>query len=91
MNYLKGDSGKSTILKQMRIIHGKNYNTNDRKKYKNLVIHNIIDSIVRLVDAMKLFSLNFENKSNINGFNTILNCQQLLKVGDISDWNQNLG
>jgi hypothetical protein len=73
----------------MRIIHGKNYTINERKKYHHLVIQNIIDSIVRLADAMKFFSISFENYSNIEGFENILVCQQYLKI-DLNDWNQNL-
>lgn len=72
----------------MRIIHGKNYSIDERKKYKHLIIQNVIDSVVRLVDAMKLFSLTFENESNEICTNLILNCQQNLK-SDLIDWNSN--
>jgi hypothetical protein len=71
----------------MRIIHGKNYTINERKKYCHLVIQNIIDCIVRLAETMKLFGLSFENNSNIEGFDSILACQQCLRI-DLNDWNR---
>ena len=61
----KGDSGKSTILKQMRIIHGKKYTIEERKKYTHLIVQNMLDSLVRLYEAMKsLFYFDFENELN---------------------------
>lgn len=83
-----GDSGKSTILKQMRIIHGTNYSLDERRKYKPLIIHNIVDSIIRLVDALKLFSLKFSDRLNEDNYLEILNCHEKLQI-DLSDWNRN--
>ena len=64
-----GNSGKSTILKQMRIIHGANYTSNEKIKYKPLIIHNILESIIRLVNAMRqIFLLEFEKETNEEGW-----------------------
>jgi hypothetical protein len=83
----KGDSGKSTILKQMRIIHDKNYTVEERVKFKPLIIQNLIDSIIRLVEAMQRFNLDFENHENKHNFQVLLTCNENLKI-DLRDWNK---
>lgn len=43
-----GESGKSTLLKQMTIIHGQGYNEQDRQSHKPTILANITESIVSL-------------------------------------------
>ena len=40
-----GESGKSTFIKQMRIIHGQGYSEKDRLKFKMEVYRNILTAI----------------------------------------------
>ncbi len=40
-----GESGKSTFIKQMRIIHGNGYSDKDRLKFKPLIYRNILTAI----------------------------------------------
>jgi hypothetical protein len=47
-----GESGKSTFIKQMRIIHGTGYTIEDRKAFARLVVHDIYTAIRTLIDAM---------------------------------------
>ena len=79
----------------MRIIHGKNYSLDERKKYTHLIVQNIVESLVRLVDAMRsLFYLDFENKLNNQYFDEfIVNLQTNLKTNTLlakTDWYSNL-
>lgn len=46
-----GESGKSTFLKQMRIIHGKEYNKEELKQFKPIIYGNIIKGMKVLIDA----------------------------------------
>nr|Q9XZV4.1 RecName: Full=Guanine nucleotide-binding protein G(q) subunit alpha; AltName: Full=Guanine nucleotide-binding protein alpha-q [Geodia cydonium]CAB43527.1 Gq protein, alpha subunit [Geodia cydonium] len=46
-----GESGKSTFIKQMRIIHGKGYSKQDCLEYKNLVFRNILMSMHSMLQA----------------------------------------
>uniref|UniRef100_A0A1I7UMX9 Guanine nucleotide-binding protein G(K) subunit alpha n=1 Tax=Caenorhabditis tropicalis TaxID=1561998 RepID=A0A1I7UMX9_9PELO len=48
-----GESGKSTILKQMRIIHDVGYTTEERKVFRGVVYGNIILSLNALIKAME--------------------------------------
>jgi len=47
-----GESGKSTFIKQMRIIHGDGYSTAEKQKYATLIIRNIIVSMQALIKAI---------------------------------------
>lgn len=47
-----GESGKSTFVKQMRIIHGKGFTKEDLKAYTQFVHCNIVQSMHSLVEAM---------------------------------------
>lgn len=60
-----GESGKSTFIKQMRIIHGKGYSDADRKGFTRLVFQNIVTSIQSLTDAMKTLHIDYVAEENI--------------------------
>ncbi|KAM4527583.1 guanine nucleotide-binding protein subunit alpha-14-like [Odontesthes bonariensis] len=61
-----GESGKSTFIKQMRIIHGKGYSDADKKGYIRLVFQNIITAIQALIEAMKSLQIDFVDDQNIS-------------------------
>ena len=60
-----GESGKSTFIKQMRIIHGAGYTEEDRKGYTGQVHSNIFMAIKALVLAMNQLSIRYENSANL--------------------------
>lgn len=52
-----GESGKSTFIKQMRIIHGSGYSEEDKRSYIKLVFQNIymaMNSMIRAMEALKI-------------------------------------
>ncbi|XP_046857586.1 guanine nucleotide-binding protein G(q) subunit alpha-like isoform X1 [Xenia sp. Carnegie-2017] len=59
-----GESGKSTFIKQMRIIHGQGYSEDDRRGYIKLVYQNIFMAIHSLTRAMETLRIPFANSSN---------------------------
>lgn len=61
-----GESGKSTFIKQMRIIHGQGYTEDDRKSFAKLVFQNIFQAMQALCRAMNKNNLNitYENPNN---------------------------
>ena len=93
MSKLLGNSGKSTVLKQMNIIHGKSYPEKERKKFKYYVIANILESIIRLVNAMRhIFNLKFAKEIyNEANYSMIIEAQNFLDTHnrDLTDWYQN--
>ncbi|XP_029300229.1 guanine nucleotide-binding protein subunit alpha-11-like [Cottoperca gobio] len=61
-----GESGKSTFIKQMRIIHGRGYNEADRRGFIRLVFQNIVTAIQALIQAMKILRINYTNEQNVS-------------------------
>ncbi|CAB3983576.1 guanine nucleotide-binding G(q) subunit alpha [Paramuricea clavata] len=59
-----GESGKSTFIKQMRIIHGQGYSEDDRRGYIKLVYQNIFMAIHSLTRAMETLRIPYANPSN---------------------------
>ena len=54
-----GESGKSTFIKQMRIIHGAGYSEEDRKNFRPLVYQNIFISMRSMIEAMERLQIPF--------------------------------
>lgn len=57
-----GEAGKSTFIKQMRIIHGQGYTENDRKKFTVLVYRNIYTAAQVLINAMETLQIPYETE-----------------------------
>lgn len=58
-----GESGKSTFVKQMRIIHGDGYSIADRRQHKELVHRNVFMSIQQLIRAMETLQISYDDPS----------------------------
>ena len=54
-----GESGKSTIVKQMRVIHGNGYSQNECMTYRPVVYSNAIESLFAILHAMKTLGIQF--------------------------------
>jgi guanine nucleotide-binding protein subunit alpha len=59
-----GESGKSTILKQMKLIHTAGFSKNDRDDYKVIIFSNILNSIKLILEVMESFNLRFSKPEN---------------------------
>ncbi|XP_067252960.1 guanine nucleotide-binding protein G(q) subunit alpha-like [Chanodichthys erythropterus] len=59
-----GQSGKTTFMKQMRIIHGKGFSEDDRRLYSKLVFQNICQAIQTMVWAMKRLNIPYSSPQN---------------------------
>eukprot|EP00731_Ephydatia_muelleri_P017783 Em0010g881a len=59
-----GESGKSTFIKQMRIIHGQGYTDADRADFRSLVFRNIFTAVHALTEAMPSLKIPFQNAAN---------------------------
>ncbi|KAK3744428.1 hypothetical protein QZH41_003163 [Actinostola sp. cb2023] len=60
-----GESGKSTIVKQMRIIHDHGFSPEDYRQYKPLVFSNTIYSLLTIIRAMDKLRIDFENDERL--------------------------
>ncbi|XP_026999897.1 guanine nucleotide-binding protein subunit alpha-14-like [Tachysurus fulvidraco] len=61
-----GESGKSTFIKQMRIIHGKGYSEDDRRTFTASIFENIFTAVEAMIKAMNLLEIPFTNDKNTN-------------------------
>lgn len=59
-----GESGKSTFIRQMRIIHGSGYSDDERRGYIKSIYENVLLSISTLVRAMDTLQIPYSDPSN---------------------------
>ncbi|KAI8927420.1 guanine nucleotide binding protein, alpha subunit [Entophlyctis helioformis] len=59
-----GDSGKSTFIKQLKILHGGGYSDDERKSFRGLILENIRESIVSVILAAREIGINIGNEES---------------------------
>jgi len=59
-----GESGKSTFIKQMRIIHGAGYSDEDKRGFIKLVYQNIFMAMQAMIRAMDLLKIQYADSAN---------------------------
>ncbi|XP_019406220.1 PREDICTED: guanine nucleotide-binding protein subunit alpha-15, partial [Crocodylus porosus] len=61
-----GESGKSTFIKQMRIIHGAGYSEEDCKAFTKLVYQNIFAAMQAMIGAMETLQIPYARPENVH-------------------------
>ncbi|KAB0402009.1 hypothetical protein E2I00_012572 [Balaenoptera physalus] len=64
-----GESGKSTFIKQMRIIHGSGYSDEDKRGFTKLVYQNIFTAMQAMIRAMDTLKIPYKYEHNKVVFN----------------------
>uniref|UniRef100_A0A1A8U5Z4 Guanine nucleotide binding protein (G protein), alpha 15 (Gq class) n=1 Tax=Nothobranchius furzeri TaxID=105023 RepID=A0A1A8U5Z4_NOTFU len=59
-----GESGKTTFIRQMRIIHGRGYSEEDRKTFASCIFQNIFTAIKAMTGAMSTLRIPYANSEN---------------------------
>lgn len=59
-----GESGKSTFIKQMRIIHGSGYSEEDKRGFTKLVYQNIFTAAQAMIRAMDTLRIPYSHEHN---------------------------
>lgn len=59
-----GESGKSTFIKQMKIIHGSGYSDEDKKSFIKLVYQNIFMAMQSMIKAMDMLKIPYKDGRN---------------------------
>lgn len=59
-----GESGKSTVVKQMRIIHQNGFSRDESMTYRMTIYRNLVDSAQAIILAMRKIGLDCETPSN---------------------------
>nr|CAD7568660.1 unnamed protein product [Timema californicum] len=77
-----GESGKSTIVKQMKIIHESGFTSEDFKQYRPVVYSNTIQSLVAILRAMPNLGIGFgNNEREANQFDSHALCLSCVPDG----------
>lgn len=76
-----GESGKSTIVKQMKIIHETGYSKEECEQYRPVVYSNTIQSLMAIIRAMGQLRIDFAdiNKTVGNRRRICRKCWDLAK------------
>ncbi|XP_064393535.1 guanine nucleotide-binding protein G(o) subunit alpha-like [Halichondria panicea] len=56
-----GESGKSTFVKQMKIIHENGYSRDECKQFRRVIYSNTISSLAAIIKGMDILGINFAN------------------------------
>ncbi|KJH50094.1 g-protein alpha subunit [Dictyocaulus viviparus] len=78
-----GESGKSTIVKQMKIIHETGYSDEERKQYRPVVFSNTIQSMVALLRAMGSLKIDFESPNRVQDAHQFFSISQTCDEGEL--------
>ncbi|XP_035207419.1 G protein alpha o subunit-like, partial [Stegodyphus dumicola] len=60
-----GESGKSTVVKQMRIIHNSGFSEEDLRQYRSMVYSNTIQSMLAILNAMSELEIEYECEARV--------------------------
>ncbi|CAH1769016.1 11258_t:CDS:2, partial [Entrophospora sp. SA101] len=67
-----GESGKSTILKQMKLIHAAGFNPAEIETFRSIVFLNIMQSMKLVIEAMEYLKIPLDNSDNTK-YTTLFN------------------
>ncbi|CAO3701317.1 unnamed protein product [Rhizopus microsporus] len=67
-----GESGKSTILKQMKLIHDGGYSRDEREAFKEIIFSNTVQSMRVILEAMDNMGVSFSVPQNKHHASIIL-------------------
>lgn len=59
-----GESGKSTVLKQMRLIYAQGFSKSEKDEWRTIIFNNLLGAFKVILDAMDEFDIGFENQEN---------------------------
>ena len=61
-----GESGKSTIVKQMKILHENGFSPDERLSFRSLVFSNTIESLKEIIKAMPKLKINLNSQDRVS-------------------------
>ncbi|XP_013782173.1 guanine nucleotide-binding protein G(o) subunit alpha-like [Limulus polyphemus] len=70
-----GESGKSTLVKQMKIIHNDGFTEEELRSFRPTVLDNLLSSMKYVLTGMGILRINLETVKNRHHAQTILSCQ----------------
>ncbi|KAJ8041779.1 Guanine nucleotide-binding protein G(o) subunit alpha [Holothuria leucospilota] len=74
-----GESGKSTIVKQMKIIHESGFTEEDSKRFKPVVYSNTLQAMVAMIKAMKRLGVQYNSPERENDAKQVMEIMMTLQ------------
>jgi hypothetical protein len=59
-----GESGKSTVLKQMRLIYSQGFSKSEKEEWRAIIFNNILTAFRVILDAMEELEIPFADQFN---------------------------
>ncbi|KAI9717660.1 MAG: hypothetical protein M1812_004605 [Candelaria pacifica] len=59
-----GESGKSTVLKQMKLLYAEGFPASEREEWRATIFSNLINAFKVILDAMEEYGIDFGNPAN---------------------------
>lgn len=75
-----GESGKSTFIKQMRIIHGSGYSDADKSGFIKIVYQNIFMAMQSMIRAMDTLNIPYSDPANEVSSSAVTNGYTVITV-----------
>ncbi|XP_028310829.1 guanine nucleotide-binding protein G(o) subunit alpha-like [Gouania willdenowi] len=72
------ESGKSTLIKQIKIIYSNGFSKQELISFKPAVVDNLLTSMKMVLQGMGMLRINLVNKNNRTHASSILSCSQCL-------------
>ena len=60
-----GESGKSTVLKQMRLMHSDGFSRSEREQWRVVIFNNLVHAFQVIFSAMQELEQEFSNSANL--------------------------
>ncbi|XP_027712563.1 guanine nucleotide-binding protein G(t) subunit alpha-2 [Vombatus ursinus] len=79
-----GESGKSTIVKQMKIIHQDGYTPEECLEFKTIIYGNVLQSILAIIRAMSTLSIDYAESSHVGDGQQLNNMADSMEEGTMS-------
>ncbi|KAM6295181.1 guanine nucleotide-binding protein G(t) subunit alpha-2 [Aegotheles albertisi] len=76
-----GESGKSTIVKQMKIIHQDGYTPEECMEFKSIIYGNILQSILAIIRAMATLGIDYGNSAHADTGRQLFNLADSIEEG----------
>jgi guanine nucleotide-binding protein subunit alpha len=78
-----GESGKSTILKQMTLIHGPGYTQAEKNAFKEIIFSNVVQSMRVILEAMENLGIPLGIPNNSSHKNVIMELPSQIEAEDL--------
>ncbi|OAL37215.1 hypothetical protein AYO20_03391 [Fonsecaea nubica] len=79
-----GESGKSTVLKQLKLVNGGGYSADERWYFKGVIFANIVQSMQAVLEAMDVLGIPFSNPASDRHASAVLSQRQKMTAAELS-------